>query len=273
MGGGDGSQFLDHILNATNDPVYLAWASDDYRAAVAAGRQALIGAGPAIDVYSFHWDGENAIGTAPYLFDPSTFYGPKRKAQLQAVVNRYAAQAGYPANPNADFWATEGGPAPVYPPATGGSSDLVLAWQSEQYALELLGAGVSRFNWPTGLVSSPTDPFFVATRNLTAYFPSGHNVADISSAISASASQQVFAYKWVNPDTGRASNGLWALDEPLNSGVTGPEITVSVPVATPTALIINADFSQRPVVASNGAVQVQIHRGDPSPPVMIIEQG
>src|SRR5438270_13116705 len=46
MGGGDGSQFLDHILNATNDPAYMAWASDDYRAAAASGSQALVGAGP-----------------------------------------------------------------------------------------------------------------------------------------------------------------------------------------------------------------------------------
>jgi hypothetical protein len=272
MGGGDGSQFLDHILNAANTPANLAWASDDYRAAVAAGQQVVIGAGPAINVYSFHWDGENLFGTAPSLFDPSTFYGPQRKVQLQTVVNKYANQPGYPTHPHADFWATEGGPAPLYPPATGGSNDLVLAWQSIQYALELLGAGVSRFNWPTAIVNSPTDPYFQATHNLTTYFPSGHGVADISSAISATAGQQVYAYKWVNPHSGRSSIGLWALDEPINSGITGPDFTVTVPVTSPHALIISSDFSQTLVTASNGGVQVRIHRGDPSPPVMVIEQ-
>lgn len=252
-----GIAWLDQVLRT--DPASLTWASDQYRAAVTGG-QPIVGAGPSVAVYSFHEDNPDVTSTV--LSD--------RPAAIRALLSRYATQA-YPTQPQAPIWDTEGDLV------TRDSNHAAYAWGSAQMAMELLAAGVTRFNFDWGTqegdsgATLATDPSFLSTKALTAYFPSGHGVSNVSAAFTASAGQTVDAYAWTNPTTGLVSRTLWAEDEPSGSGTSGTPFTVDVPVTTPYAIVVGSDWSQTVVPAHAGSVAVSLQRGDPSPTVMVVE--
>jgi hypothetical protein len=106
---------------------------------------------------------------------------------------------------------------------------------------------------------------------MTSYFPSYQGVQDESSTLTTAVGQPVVGYKWVSPDSGLASNVLWAPDEPTGSGATGPAFNAIVPVVTPYALIISSDWSQHFVKVTGGTVTVPVQSADPSGVALVVE--
>jgi hypothetical protein len=259
-----GLTWLDTLLSAS--PMMLTYASDQYRQA----RLPSIGAGPFIDVYSFHCD----------FVDPSTNAHVVQSEGVREVIARYNTQAGYPTDPNAQAWCTEGSATLSY--NTPGSNQRY-AWAQVQYATEMLGGGVPRFNWDFA-GNPPGEQVQKAAMALTSFFPSGSGVVSITDSLTALAGQKVFGYQWTNPATGLKSNVMWAQDAPalqlpvLGSGLgfplvtTPPPFTIQFPVATSRALIVNPhDWTRTAINVVNHAVPVPLNRADPSPPYMVIE--
>ncbi len=259
---GQGTLFLDNVLST--DPATLPYGSDQYRADVAAGAP-IVGAGPYLDVYSFHQD----------LADPTTTYVHDRAVAVRHEVSRFSTQATYPSNASAPIWSSEGS-ANEYSGST--SNSTAYAWAEEQFALEDFAAGVVRMNWDLGTdgqnngVDITADAIGKATLAMTSYFPSGQGVSDFSASMSQTAGQTVAAYQWTNPATNLRSLALWAQDFPQGSGSSAPPFTVNVPVSSPYATVVASDWTAQTVAVSNGTVPVQISRGDPSPVVMVVEQ-
>lgn len=257
-----GVEFIDSILST--DPSTLAFGSDDYRAAVAAG-QPIVGAGPSIAVYSFHLDTQ----------DPAVNYAATRSAAIRAAVTSHANQPAYPSTSAPVLWSTEGTTTGEGASAT---SSTAFAWSQEQFAMQVLSDGVRKLNWDLGTDGSNSSAAFateavgLASKAMTTYFPSPDGVASIGAQLTAAARQDVEGYAWTNPTTGLTSRAVWAQDEPMGSGSYGPTFTVQVPVSTPTALVVNSDWSTTTVAAQGGAIPVQVQRADPSPVVMVIEQ-
>jgi hypothetical protein len=257
-----GLTWLDTMLSI--DPATLTFASDQYRQA---GLPA-IGGGPFIDVFSFHCDFVDPTGNAHVV----------RAANVRQIIAKYSSQSAYPTNPNAPAWCTEGSAATSYD-STDQTKRYRFAWAQIQYATEMLGGGVPRFDYDFGTEASDsastwnTDPIRGATAALTKFFPSGAGVAEITSSLSMIAGQTVVGYQWRNPATGRASSVMWAQDEAQGSGTSLPPFTLDFPISTARAIVVDPhDWSLTLVNTTNGAVPVPLNRGDPSPPYMVIEQ-
>lgn len=255
-----GLTWLDTLLSA--DPLTLSFASDQYRAAALPA----IGAGPFVDVFSFHCD----------FVDPTTDAHVVRAANVRQIVAKYATQSTYPTDPAAPAWCTEGS-ATNYD-SSDRTQQFRFAWAQVQYAAELIGGGVPRFQFDFGFEASDapatwsTDPIRGATLALTTFFPSGNGVSDISRSLTTLAGQAVIGYQWTNPVTGLTSTVIWAQDEAAGSGTSLPPFTINFPVATAQALIVDPhDWSRTTVTAVNGTVPVLLNRADPSPPYMVIE--
>ena len=218
-------------------------------------------------MFSFHCD----------FVDPTANVFVTRAANVRQIVAKYSSQSVYPTNANAPAWCTEGS-ATNYD-STDHTKQYRFAWAQIQYATEMLGGGVPRFDYDFGDEAADsastwrTDPIRGASLALTTFFPSGTGVAEITSNLSAIAGQAVIGYQWRNPATGKASSALWAQDEPQGSGTTLPPFTFDFPISTATALIVDPhDWSRTLVNAANGTVPVPLNRDDPSPPYMVIEQ-
>jgi hypothetical protein len=255
-----GLTWLDTLLSA--DPSTLTYASDEYRSAGLAP----IGAGPFIDVYSFHCD----------FVDPTTNAHVVRGENVRQIIAKYSAQAGFPTNPAAPAWCTEGS-ATGYD-STNSSQQYRYAWAQVQYATEMIGGGTPRIQYDLGdeAADSPSAwsqaPIRGATLALTEFFPSPTGVQDVSAQLSSYAGQTVIGYQWLNPATGQKATVMWAQDEPSGSGTTVAPFTFSFPVATTQATLVDPhDWSRTVLSASNGAVPVTLNRADPSPPYMVIE--
>jgi hypothetical protein len=255
-----GLTWLDTLLSS--DPSTLSFASDQYRAA---GLSA-IGAGPFIDVYSFHCD----------FVDPTTNAHVVRAANVRQIIAKYASQPAYSTNPAAPAWCTEGS-ATTYD-SSNRSQQFRFAWAQVQFAAEMMGGGVPRFNYDFGTEGSDapatwsTDPIRGATLALTDFFPTPGGIVDISANLTALAGQTVIGYQRTDPTTGLKSTVMWAQDEAAGSGTSLPPFTVNFPVATAQAIIVDPhDWSRTTLTAANGTVAVPLNRDDPSPPYMVIE--
>jgi hypothetical protein len=252
-----GLSWLDQILMTPGD---LGLASDDYRSAVAAG-QPVVGAGPSIDVYSFHDD----------FYDASSPYSVDRAQAVRATVRRFSQQARYATSANPKLWMTEGGP-PIQP------DDVKSARRQAQVTIRLIANGVTRLNFDVAALRSAdasaraTNPVALEARAMTELFPSNAGVLVESARLSAAARNAVEAYSSSAPGIGLRSWILWAPDEPSGSGVTGPAFTVPVPIRTNHALLIEGDWMRRDVSVHGGAVRVSLQRADPSAVVMVAER-
>jgi hypothetical protein len=248
-----GLTWLDQILRVDRD---LQWASDEYRASVNDG-QPVIGAGPSIDVYSFHDD----------FYDAASTYSVDRTRMVREVVHRFAGQSRYPTPPDPVLWETEGGPL------TRPGDQITYARAQAQVTIRLINAGVQRLNFdvPSLRDDSPesreTDPVALEARALATYFPSYRGVRSESASLSAAAGHAVEAYSWTDPKTNLTSWILWA---PNGSG---PSFIAPVPVRTRSALLLSHDWSERRVRSADGAVRVELEPGEPSEVVMVVETG
>lgn len=256
-----GLTWFDTLLSA--DPSTLTFASDQYRQA---GLPA-IGAGPFIDVFSFHCD----------LVDPTSNAHVVRAGNVRQIIAKYYSQPGYPTNPASPAWCTEGG-ATAYD-STDHTKQYRFAWAQVQFATEMLGGGVPRFDYDLGTEAGDsastwsTDSIRGATLALTDFFPSGAGVTDATSTLTALAGQAVIGYQWVNPKTGHKSTVMWAQDEAQGSGTSLPPFTINFPVSTARALVVDPhNWSRTPLNVVGGTVPVQLNRADPSPPYMVIER-
>jgi len=253
-----GLSWLDQVLRVDGD---LQWASDAYRTSVARG-QPVVGAGPFIDVYSFHDD----------FYDAASTYSVDRTRGVQHVIRRFVGQSRYPTSSHPVLWETEGGPV-VAP-----GDQVSYAREQAQVTIRLINAGVQRLNFDaSGLRGdSPStresDPSALEARAMATYFPSGHGVVNRRGALSSSARKAVEAYSWTDPATHLTSWILWAPDEPSRSGRTGTPFTVPVPVRTKGALVFSHDWSQSRVRAVDGHVAIDLRSGDPSEVALVVER-
>ena len=256
-----GLHWLRSLLSS--DPATAEWASDQYRATVPAGAP-VIGAGPSIDVYSYHCDfASGAFGALTARTDA-----------VRNVITSFATQAAYPTTDQPHMWCSEG--AATSYDTSSNSQKYRFAWAQMQFAIELLGAGAERVNFDLGVQGGDSgatwqaDPIRPAAQALATYFPSGVGVAPAD--ISSDAANPIAAYQWTNPNTGHTSTIVWALNQPSGSGTVGAPFTVRVPVSTPTAVVVNpVTWEQKVVTATGGAVSLTIDSEDPSPPWIVAE--
>jgi len=247
----------------SSDPETAQWGSDEYRAALAAGKRP-IGAGPYVDVFSYHCD--FAAG------DPGAL--ARRATEVRTVIRSYAHQKTDPTTSRPVLWCTEGA-ATTYD-SSQDDQKYRFAWAQIQFAAELLGAGVERFNYDLGLQGGDTgatwqaDAIRPATKVLTTFFPSGRGVRPVGPQLTKGG-KRVEGSQWLDPRTGLAATVLWA----ENTGVAGASATpfvVRVPVRTDRVLLVNpADWSRKVVRAVGGAVSVTLQSGDPSAPWFVAE--
>jgi hypothetical protein len=251
-----GLTWLDQVLRTDGD---LQWASDDYRAAVTAG-QPVIGAGPSIDVYSYHND----------FYEPSSSYSVDRTKAVRAAVRRYARQRHYASTEDPVLWETEGGPVQF--------DQTKYARQQAQVTIRLIANGVQRLNFDVASLRSAdassrtTNPVAQEARTLTSFLPSNRGLRTESRRLSATSRHSVEAYSWTNPHTGLRSWILWAPNQPPGSGAKGSTFAVSVPVRTNNALVIEKDWKRRSVTQHGGVVRVPLRREDPSPVTLVVER-
>jgi hypothetical protein len=82
----------------------------------------------------------------------------------------------------------------------------------------------------------------------------------------------VTAYRRDEPSSGRRTYVVWAKDG--TAAAPGPDIAIRVPVRTTTADVVSStDWVRRTVPAVDGFVTVTSHSDDPSPVVIVAEQG
>jgi hypothetical protein len=247
----NGLSWLEQVLRADTG---LDWASDDYRAAVAAGRKVL-SAGPFIDAFSFHDD----------FYQAASSYSQERARAVRALVGRYARES------DPVVWMTEG--APLVRPG----DQVPYARTQAQVTIRLLHAGVGRLNFDTGMRGdSPSalasDPAALEARAMATYFPSATGIRDESARIGSLAGRPVEAYSWTNPRTRLTSLIVWAPDEAAGSGATGPAFDVRLPVKTARAVVVDRDWSTHETTATDGAVAVTLQPADPSGVVIVAER-
>jgi hypothetical protein len=239
-----GISWLDQILGSDGN---VEWASDTYRADVAAG-QVVVGAGAYIDVFSFHDD----------FADAASAYSVDRARTVWRVVRRHAPRH------RPVIWETEGAPL------TRPGDDVSYARAQAQVTIRLIAAGVTRLNFDASSLrgDSPqersSDPAGLEARALTTYFPSSRRVVAMHLA------GGVESYSWTNPQTGLRSVIVWAMDEPARSGAAGRPFTVSVPIRTAKAVVVSHDWRSA-TVRARGRVAVDLERADPSPVVIVAE--
>ena len=254
--------FLRNLLSSS--PETAEWGSDQYRASLRPGQRP-IGAGPYLGVFSYHCD--FAAGDAGAL--------AARALAVRRVITSFAHQPTDPTPSRPVQWCTEGA-------ATGYDSSqddqkFRFAWGQVQFAAELLGAGVSRFNYDLGLQGGDTgttwqnDPIRPSTTVLTTLFPSGRGVVPVGAALSR-AGKRVEGARWVDPRTGLASTVLWAENSGL-AGASATPFTVRVPVRTAQVWVVDPrTWRWTAVRAVAGAVTVTVVSEDPSAPWFVAER-
>jgi len=257
--------WLDRMLSV--DPASMEFASDEYRAAVEAGEEEIVGGGPYIDYFSYHED----------FADWTSGVLQRRPIEIREVVARHVDNPGYPTTRSPALWFTEG--APGRTGAEDYQGQLLWTYANVQMAFYVVGSEGVDFmdqNFSTSNMDESSDfqqqPAYPMAKALVEYFPDALHIERTSETTTAAAGgEQVESYAYTDPVTGLRSMALWALSTPMGSGATEPDFTFDLPVATDRVLLIDRDWSTTEVATPEGIVSLTLQHADPSPVNMVVE--
>jgi hypothetical protein len=191
--------------------------------------------GPNVDAVSFHNYEDLDDSTAEEIY-----------RGYRAWWDLYATQTGFAYDPSVEFWMTEGGQLTL-------DDDWAPRW-FPQYFARGFGAGISRM-----IVQGLTDEGLADTRVSVAtfieLFPDPAGMAMIAAA---GGPAQIY----------RDGDARWTYVAWASQGT----VTVSIPVRTATARIVDIRGTEQTVAASGGAVQVTLRHADQfNEPVYVVE--
>ena len=257
--------WLDRMLS--EDEASMEFASDEYRAAVAAGEEEIVGGGPYIDFWSYHED----------FADWTSGVLERRPIEIREVIARHVDNPTYPTTREPQLWFTEG--APGRTGAEDYEGQLLWSWANVQMAFYVTGSeGVVKMdqNFSTSNMDASEDfqqqPGYPMALALVDFFPDASHLRETSAASTAAAGDRpVESYTYTDPATGLRSVVLWALSHPMGSGTVDEDFTFEFPVATERVILVDRDWNRREVATPDGVVELTLQRGDPSPVNMVIE--
>lgn len=258
-------EWLDRMLS--EDPASMVYASDEYRAAVAAGDEEIVGGGPFVDVWSYHED----------FADWTSGVLERRPAEILGVIARHVDNPDHPTAKDPVLQFTEGGTA--LPNAEDRAGQLRWSWANTQMAFQVVGSPGVEFMDQNFSISNmdPSEDFqqqpaFGMARSLVEFFPDARHLAKTSEWTTAIAGgEAVDSWTWTDPETGLRSIVLWARSHPMGSGRIGQPFTIALPVGASKVLHVDAQWSRRTIATTGRVVDVTLQAGDPSPVQMIIE--